>query len=63
MNTSIIKAIIPTGLFSMGVAIGMTLTTHNASAAGGRYLYIQSNDTRDGKNAVLGYTRQDDGTL
>lgn len=48
----------------MGVAIGMTLiTTHSTSAAGGRYLYIQSNDTRDGKNAVLGYTRQDDGTL
>ncbi|MBX9604557.1 MAG: hypothetical protein K2X35_26400 [Bryobacteraceae bacterium] len=29
----------------------------------GRYLYIQTNDIREGRNAVLGYTRKDDGTL
>lgn len=29
----------------------------------GRYLYIQTNDIREGQNAVLGYLRQDDGTL
>ena len=28
-----------------------------------RYLYIQTNDIREGQNAVLGYTRNDDGTL
>lgn len=29
----------------------------------GRYLYIQSNDIRDGQNAVFGYVRHDDGSL
>lgn len=29
----------------------------------GRYLYIQTNDIREGRNAVLGYIRHDDGTL
>lgn len=29
----------------------------------GRYLYIQTNDIREGQNAVLGYLRNDDGTL
>ncbi|MCA9055831.1 MAG: hypothetical protein KDA75_18480, partial [Planctomycetaceae bacterium] len=29
----------------------------------GRYLYIQTNDIREGQNAVLGYTRGDDGAL
>ena len=28
-----------------------------------RYLYIQTNDVREGQNAVLGYTRLDDGSL
>ncbi len=28
-----------------------------------KYLYIQTNDIREGQNAVLGYVRQDDGTL
>lgn len=32
-------------------------------ATEGRYLYIQSNDIREGQNAVLGYIRNDDGTL
>ena len=29
----------------------------------GQYLYIQTNDIREGQNAVLGYVRKDDGTL
>lgn len=29
----------------------------------GRYLYIQTNDIREGQNAVLGYSRGTDGTL
>jgi len=29
----------------------------------GSYLYIQTNDIREGQNAVLGYVRHDDGTL
>jgi DNA-binding beta-propeller fold protein YncE len=29
----------------------------------GHYLYIQANDVREGQNAVLGYHRNDDGTL
>ncbi|HMS83847.1 MAG TPA: hypothetical protein PKD12_09360 [Nitrospira sp.] len=28
-----------------------------------KYLYIQTNDIREGQNAVLGYVRRDDGTL
>ena len=35
----------------------------NTKAVQGRYLYIQTNDIREGQNAVLGYTRKDDGTL
>jgi len=34
------------------------MTTHQGS-----FLYIQTNDIREGQNAVLGYTRKDDGTL
>ena len=29
----------------------------------GRFLYIQTNDPREGQNAVLGYLRHDDGTI
>ena len=29
----------------------------------GRYLYIQTNDIREGQNAILGYLRADDGSL
>ena len=29
----------------------------------GKFLYIQTNDIREGQNAVLGYIRKDDGTL
>eukprot|EP00456_Euglypha_rotunda_P042303 TRINITY_DN32_c12_g2_i3.p1 TRINITY_DN32_c12_g2~~TRINITY_DN32_c12_g2_i3.p1 ORF type:complete len:518 (-),score=64.28 TRINITY_DN32_c12_g2_i3:82-1635(-) len=29
----------------------------------GKYLYIQTNDIREGQNAVLGYTRNEDGSL
>lgn len=29
----------------------------------GKYLYIQTNDMREGQNAVLGYSRKDDGAL
>ena len=32
-------------------------TRHN------QFLYIQTNDIREGQNAVLGYNRKDDGTL
>jgi 6-phosphogluconolactonase (cycloisomerase 2 family) len=35
----------------------------NVSAEQGRFLYIQSNDIREGQNAVLGYIRGDDGSL
>lgn len=35
----------------------------NTKADRGRYLYIQTNDIREGQNAVLGYSRKDDGTL
>ncbi len=34
-----------------------------AQTAHKKYLYIQTNDIREGQNAVLGYVRQDDGTL
>lgn len=34
-----------------------------ALADHGRYLYIQTNDIREGQNAVLGYSRKADGTL
>jgi hypothetical protein len=34
-----------------------------ARADHGQYLYIQTNDIREGQNAVLGYTRNDDGSL
>lgn len=33
------------------------------TAGQGHYLYLQTNDVRDGQNAVLGYTRKNDGTL
>ena len=33
------------------------------SYRGGRYLYIQTNDIREGRNAVLGYSRASDGSL
>lgn len=34
-----------------------------AGAEPGRYLYIQTNDIREGQNAVLGYTRNENGSL
>ena len=34
-----------------------------AQADHGKYLYIQTNDIREGKNAVLGYERMNDGAL
>lgn len=34
-----------------------------AWAEDGRYLYIQTNDIREGRNSVLGYARNDDGSL
>jgi 6-phosphogluconolactonase (cycloisomerase 2 family) len=34
-----------------------------SALAAGKYLYIQSNDVADGKNAVIAYERQQDGTL
>lgn len=34
-----------------------------AHADHGRYLYIQTNDVREGQNAVLGYSRNEDGSL
>lgn len=34
-----------------------------AAADHGRYLYIQSNDIREGRNAILGYERLEDGSL
>ncbi len=44
-------------------AITLAMTTSSSHAAGGSYFYTLTNDTREGKNAVLGYTRADDGTL
>jgi 6-phosphogluconolactonase (cycloisomerase 2 family) len=41
----------------------MLLLCATAAADHGRYLYIQSNDIREGRNAVLGYERMEDGSL
>lgn len=35
----------------------------NVAAAEGRFLYIQSNDHRDGQNAIIAYERGEDGSL
>lgn len=35
----------------------------NSKTVEGHFLYIQTNDIREGQNAVLGYTRNEDGTL
>lgn len=42
-------------------AIGMF--SGPARAGDGRYLYIQSNEIREGQNAVFGFSREEDGTL
>lgn len=41
----------------------LALPLYSASADHGKYLYTQTNDVRDGKNAVLGFERRDDGSL
>lgn len=41
----------------------ISVAAPRAHAQGGKYLYIQSNDIREGQNAVLGYARVADGTL
>jgi hypothetical protein len=48
---------------AVGVFLPFAILVISAHADDGRYLYIQSNDIREGRNAVLGYVRQDDGTL
>ncbi|MBA4030583.1 MAG: hypothetical protein C0478_06785 [Planctomyces sp.] len=55
----------PQSLFRLTVSALLSLVNLAASlhADDGRYLYIQANDIREGRNAVLGYARHDDGTL
>jgi hypothetical protein len=49
------------------LAVGALLSLVNLAdclhADEGRYLYIQTNDVREGQNAVLGYVRHDNGSL
>ncbi len=46
-----------------GLLLAWVLSVSNAHADHGKYLYTQTNDIREGKNAVLGYERRDDGSL
>jgi 6-phosphogluconolactonase (cycloisomerase 2 family) len=39
------------------------LSSSPVIAQEGRYLFLQTNDIREGQNAVLGYSRHDDGSL
>ncbi|WP_417848867.1 hypothetical protein [Thalassoglobus sp.] len=57
MRYSRVTTAIVIGLLVAIVNVGSVKADH------GRYLYIQTNDIREGQNAVLGYTRNDDGTL
>lgn len=41
----------------------LAMSAMTAMAGHGRYLYIQTNDAREGRNAVLGYERGDNGSL
>ena len=45
---------------ALSLLVNLTGSLH---AEDGRYLYIQANDIREGRNAVLGYVRHDNGTL
>lgn len=48
------------------VAFGLwaaLLSSNPVIAQEGRYLFIQTNDIREGRNAVLGYSRHDDGSM
>jgi 6-phosphogluconolactonase (cycloisomerase 2 family) len=47
-------------LLSAGIVL---LMAASAMAEHGRYLYIQTNDIREGRNAVLGYERVEGGSL
>src|SRR5262245_45965243 len=44
-------------------AVLLLVSAVPAAAEPGKYLYIQTNDVREGQNAVLGYHRHDDGAL
>ena len=44
-------------------AVLLLMSAVPAAAEPGKYLYIQTNDVREGQNAVLGYHRHDDGGL
>lgn len=48
---------------AIGIFLSFTTLIVQSHADQGRYLYIQANDVREGQNAVLGYHRNDDGTL
>src|SRR5688572_16546598 len=48
---------------AIGIFLYFTAMIVHSHADQGRYLYIQANDVREGKNSVLGYHRNDDGTL
>lgn len=52
-------------LLRLAASVLLFLVNFTASvhADDGRYLYIQANDIREGRNAVLGYVRHDNGTL
>jgi 6-phosphogluconolactonase (cycloisomerase 2 family) len=50
-------------LFAVFAAMVCFATSAVVRADHGKYLYIQTNDIREGKNAVLGYERRDDGSL
>lgn len=49
--------------FLLMAAVSCLTGSSAVQAEHGRYLYIQTNDIREGQNAVLGYSRDDDGTL
>lgn len=50
-------------ILSFLAAVFVLSLSANSFAEHERYLYIQTNDIREGQNAVLGYTRSSDGTL
>ena len=47
----------------LSASVVLLLTATSVMAEHGRYLYIQTNDIREVQNAVLGYSRMDDGSL